>query len=117
NIDKIRTERNNLRAEIVHLKDQMQGEFLAQNTAKIRLGELDEKNGSTMQDYRNIQTETGEIERQLEEIKDSRSREEVELEQSQKTEKDTELLIGQKQKELEEKREIRRGRMAGTEQI
>lgn len=115
--DEARTERNRLRDEIVRLKDQMQEEFLAQNTAKMRLAELDEKNGSTMQGYRNIQTEAGEIDQQLQEIKDSKSREEEELELSLQSEKDAEAQIARRQKELEAKREEERREMADTEQI
>ncbi len=116
-IDESRTARNALRDEIVRLKDQLQKEYLAQNTAKMRLKELNEKHGTTEQGYRKLKLETGELELQLSQIRDSKQREEEALGSSVQTEKDTEQTILKQQEDLEHRREEERQAMARTEQV
>ena len=116
-IDESRRQRNGMRDELVRLKDELQEEYLAQNTAKMKLQELNEKNDSTGQGYQRIQSEAGEIEVQIREIKESQSKEQQELEQSEQTEHDTEQLILQKQEELEKKRGEEELALSHTEEI
>ena len=116
-IDGSRMRRNGMRDEIVRLKDELQEQYLAQNTAKLRLDELDEKSGSADQGYHRIQSEAGEIEQQLSEIKESRAREQQELEQSQQTELATQQQIEKLQEELEHKRDEEAQAQSGTEEI
>ena len=117
NIDEIRSRRNALRDELVQLKDKLQSEYLAQNTAKMRLNELGEKHGLTEQGYRKLKVETGELDSQLFEIKDSKKREQEELETSEKLQKETEQLILQLQEELTGRRDEERQEMAAAEQV
>lgn len=104
-IDEVRVSRNGMRDELVRLKDELQKEYLAQNTARLRLEELNEKTGSTSQDYAQLWSEGSEIEKQMREIRESRDRENGELELSQKQEKAIEQTILQLQQKLEKKRE------------
>ena len=117
NIDEIRSRRNALRDELVQLKDKLQSEYLAQNTAKMRLNELGEKHGLTEQGYRKLKVETGELDSQLFEIKDSKKREQEELETSEKLQKETEQPILQLQEELTGRRDEERQEMAAAEQV
>ena len=116
-IDESRAQRNGLRDEIVRLKDQLQSEYLAQNTAKMRLNELNEKHGTTEQGYKKLQSESGELEQQLAQIKDSKKREEEELGSSEEMEKATQQEILGQQKELDTKREEERQAMNAMEQV
>ncbi len=116
-IDESRAARNELRDEIVRLRDQLQEEYLAQNTAKMRLDELDEKGGAAMQDYERVQGESGEIDRQAQEIRDSSAKEQTELTESEQTEKETEQKIGKWQEELEQKRAGHMEALAATEEV
>lgn len=116
-IDESRTRRNALRDEIVRLKDKLQSEYLAQNTARMRMNELNEKHGLTEQGYHKIKSETGELDQQLLEIRDSKKREQEELEGSEQAQQETEELIRQRQEELAKRREEERQAMAGTEQV
>lgn len=116
-IDECRINRNGLRDEVVKLKDELQTEYLKQNTAKMRLNELNEKNGSTDQGYRRIQSEAAEIDQQIKEIKEKQSEEQQELQQSEKTEHETEQEILERQKELEEKRKEEQSALSKTEEV
>ncbi len=116
-IDESRAARNELRDEIVRLRDELQEEYLAQNTAKLRLDELDEKGGAAMQDYERVQGESGEIDRQAQEIRDSSAKEKQELTESEQTEKSTEENITKWQEELERKRAEHRDALAAKEEV
>lgn len=116
-IDTCRLSRNRMRDDLVRLKDELQKEYLAQNTARLRLEELNEKTGSTDQGYRRIHTESGEIEQQIREIKENQAREQEELSCSQQTEQETQARIFDAQKELEVKREEEARVLSGTEKI
>ncbi len=114
-IDICRTDRNRMRDEIVRLKDDLQREYLAQNTAKMKLNELNEKTGSTSQVYKRLRSESGEIEQQMKEIRESREQELAQLAESEKKEKEIESLVQQKQAELEEKRSLEHDAVESTQ--
>ncbi|RKJ50165.1 chromosome segregation protein SMC [bacterium 1XD42-54] len=116
-IDTCRLSRNRMRDDLVRLKDELQKEYLAQNTARLRLEELNEKNGSTDQGYRRIHTETSEIELQIREIKENQAQEQDELSRSQQAEQETQEHILQAQQKLEGKREEEALMLSGTEKI
>jgi chromosome segregation protein len=115
--DLCRSRRNGLRDEIVRLKDDLQNEYLAQNTARLRLDELNAKNGTTDQGYEKIRRETGEIDSQMREIRASREQEQQELAGSEQTEHDIEQQITATQEELENKREEERLAIEGMQEI
>ena len=116
-IDTCRLSRNRMRDELVRLKDELQKEYLAQNTARLKLEELNEKTGSTDQGYRRIHTETSEIELQIREIKENQAKEQDELSRSQQAEQETQEHILQAQQKLEGKREEEALMLSGTEKI
>ncbi len=104
-VDTDRIERNRLRDEIVRLKELLQKEYIAQNTAKMKLNEFRGKTGSTAQVYQKIRSEGSEIEHQMKEIQESRQHEQDALVSSEQEEKNAEKLILDKQAVLEKKRE------------
>lgn len=104
-IDGTRRERNGLRDELVRLKEELQQEYLAQNTAKLRLSELQEKTGSTSQGYRRIRSESGELEGQIREIRESQEKEQQELVQSEEQEKLLTQETEDRQRTLDAKRQ------------
>ena len=116
-IDSCRRERNGLRDEIVRLKDRLQEEYIVQNTARMKLGEIKEKDGSTSRGYEKIRMETGEIDQQMTDISDSKSREQQELEQSEQQEEKIKSSILVYQEELEQKRAEEKDALSGTEEI
>ncbi len=116
-IDECRTVRNELRDEIVKLRDSLQEEYLAQNTAKLRLDELNEKGGAADRGFRKVQEESQEIDRQSQEIGESRSREEQELVVSEQAEKETERQIAGWQDELEQRRAGQKDALAAVSEV
>ena len=116
-IDNDRGERNRLRDMIVRLRDELQEEYLKQNTAKMRLGELDEKSGSASQGYHRLKAEAAEIEQQMSEIRTNREKEEQELTDSVSEEKETEQIILEKQELLEQLRVSEKEALSGTEAV
>ncbi|MCD7813926.1 MAG: chromosome segregation protein SMC [Lachnospiraceae bacterium] len=104
NIDRTRSERNHLRETLVRLNEEMQREYLAQNTAKIRLDELSEKQSSTSETYQKLQREFSQLEMQLQEINANLANEREELKSSEEEETRITERIGENQARLEEKR-------------
>ncbi|MCC8101120.1 MAG: chromosome segregation protein SMC, partial [Clostridiales bacterium] len=103
-IDRTRSERNRLREELVRLNEETQREYLAQNTAKIHLDELSEKQSSTSETWQKLQKEYAQIELQLREINANLESEREELKTSEEEEQRiTERVSGQ-QAQLAEKR-------------
>ncbi|MCC8136857.1 MAG: chromosome segregation protein SMC [Clostridiales bacterium] len=103
-IDRTRSERNSLREQLVRLNEELQKEYLAQNTAKLRLDEMNEKQNTTSDSYRKLQGEHAEIEQQMKDIDESLAGEKEELERSVREEKAYESGIRDQQQLLEKKR-------------
>ncbi|MCD7762224.1 MAG: chromosome segregation protein SMC [Lachnospiraceae bacterium] len=103
-IDRTRSERNRLREELVRLNEELQKEYLAQNTAKLRLDEISEKQSSTSETWQKLQSEHTQIEQQMKDIQESLSGEKDELDRSVREEKEYESKISDQQALLEQKR-------------
>ncbi len=116
-LEACRAVRNRLRDSIARQKDALQQEYLAQNTAKLKLEELQEKSGDTAKGYEKIRREAQELEAQIHDIQKRREQEAAELAGSRKEETETERRIEGYQKQLDEKREAEKTQMAGTEQL
>ena len=56
-IDACRTRRNALRDEIVRQKEDLQKEYIRQNTAKMKWNEIKEKTGNVTEGYEKIRRE------------------------------------------------------------
>lgn len=116
-IDACRMERNRLRDEIVRQKDALQEEYLKQNTARMKLDEVKTKSGSTAQGYQRIRSEAGELEAQIQEIQESRKKEQEQLAASEAQEHETEQEILRLQQELDRKRGEEHTLMAEAERL
>lgn len=101
-IGKNRSRRNVLRDTIADFQQQLQQQYVEQNTAKMNLAQIQEKEDEIQSSYRRIEREQEELRQQAGEIRQDHSSIARELEDSQKDEKELEVFIETKQKELEE---------------
>ena len=97
-----RSRRNVLRDTIADFQQKLRQQYVEQNTAKMNLEQLKEKEGEIQNSYRHIDREQEELRHQAGEIRQDHSSIARELEDSQKDEKELETFIETKQKELEE---------------
>lgn len=97
-----RSRRNVLRDTIADFQQQLQQQYVEQNTAKMNLAQIQEKEDKIQSSYRRIEREQEELRQQAGEIRQDHSSIARELEDSQKDEKELEVFIETKQKELEE---------------
>ena len=97
-----RSKRNILRDTIADFQQKLRQQYVEQNTAKMNLSQLKEKEEEIQHSYRQIEREQEELRHQAGEIRQDHSSIAQELEESQKDEKELETFIETKQKELEE---------------
>ena len=97
-----RSRRNVLRDTIADFQQQLQQQYVEQNTAKMNLAQIQEKEDEIQSSYRRIEREQEELRQQAGEIRQDHSSIARELADSQKDEKEHEVFIETKQKELEE---------------
>ncbi|MCD7818609.1 MAG: chromosome segregation protein SMC, partial [Lachnospiraceae bacterium] len=103
-IDRTRSERNHMREELVRLNEELQKEYIAQNTAKLRLDEMNEKQSSTSESFQKLCSEQKELDLQIREIDENLSLKRSELGRSEEDEKSFESGISECQTLLEQKR-------------
>ena len=97
-----RSRRNVLRDTIADFQQKLRQQYVEQNTAKMNLEQLKEKEDEIQNSYRQTDREQEELRHQAGEIRQDHSSIARELEDSQKDEKELETFIETKQKELEE---------------
>ncbi len=103
-IDEIRKRRNALREELVRQTENIQKEYLKQNTAKMKMEEIDVRNRESKSGYDHLHQESRELDSQMEEIREGRTFVEEELKKSQEEERHLESSIQEAQEVLEKKR-------------
>ena len=111
-IEAIKKERNELRVAIEEVKLEIQNQFILQNTARLNVIKAQEKIDEAVRGVDDLKAEQEEIERQIKEIKDNQAGIDTELEKSVVTEKETEILINERQAALEEMRTQEAGHAA-----
>ena len=99
-----RSRRNVLRDTIADFQEKLRQQYVDQNTARMNLEQLEEKEKDIQKSYGEIDREKEELRRQAGEIRADHSNIAKELEESQRDEKEMETFIETKQKELEERR-------------
>ncbi|WP_394923346.1 chromosome segregation protein SMC [uncultured Robinsoniella sp.] len=104
-IDENRDKRRILRGKIVELKDSLQKEYIVQNTAKMKIKQMQSRNTETKSGYAQLKRESSEIETQIADIRVEESEIQKELDASVSLEKKTESLILGLQKDLEIKKQ------------
>lgn len=103
-IEKIKEERNVLRRDNETLKEEIQQKFIEQNTKRLSVIQAQEKRQETEQGFDELKSEEQEIGRQISDIMQNKEQIQEELKSSEELEKNTEIQIGQFQRELEKKR-------------
>lgn len=97
-----RHKRNMLRDQMTQLQEQLRGKYVAQNTAKMNLARLKDKEQEIRDGYERIRLDQEQIRRQLSEIQQDHDKIDEELKASRQDEKELETYIETRQKELEE---------------
>lgn len=100
-IDKNRDTRGELRNKIVELKEVMQKEYIVQNTAKMKIKQIESQNSDTKSGYAQLKREAAEIDNQVHEIQLEQAEIQSELEHSEHLEEVTKEQITELQKALE----------------
>ena len=100
-----RSRRNVLRDTIADFQEKLRQQYVDQNTARMNLEQLEEKEANIQKSYQQIDREKEELRKQAGEIRADHSSIAKELEESQRDEKELETFIETKQKELGEWRD------------
>ena len=101
-IDESRSKRNVIRDTIADFKEKLRLQYIEQNTAKMSMNQLEEKNEQIQRGYLQVQRDQMDMQRQVREVQEDHSRIKKELEESQKDEKKLETFIETRQQELDE---------------
>ena len=101
----IRKNRAQLRTKLDLTKEELQQEFIRQNTARMNVAAAREKKEQTLAGYDSLKKEQEEITDRLSELHESKGQTERELAASGQREKDLEAQIASAQEELEKVRE------------
>ena len=88
-IDESRSKRNVIRDTIADFKEKLRLQYIEQNTAKMSMNQLEEKNEQIQRGYLQVQRDQMDMQRQVREVQEDHSRIKKELEESQKDEKRT----------------------------
>ena len=103
-MEQLRAERTGYRAELMAQTEKLQQQYLLQNTAKLKITEMEEQKTRTLSGNAQLKQEADEIENQIREIRKEQSVIQGQLEESRQAEQDLEKDILGQQKALEEKR-------------
>ena len=116
-IEKDKTERTGLYATLEEVKVQLQDAFVVQNTAKMTLNQVEAQIASSKEDAKQIHAENAELENQISDIKENHESIQVELEYSEKMEKELSTSADAHQKALDEAREEESKQLQETEKM
>ena len=105
-IDKSKTKRNELRTVAEELRTQLQGKFIAQNTARLNVDNEIRRQEEQRGSFEDLKIENDEIESKMAEIASSREKAEAQLKESQDIENECTVKVEKFQKELEGLHEI-----------
>lgn len=112
-----RSRRNVLRDTIADFQEKLRQQYVDQNTARMNLEQLKEKEADIQKSYGQIDREKEELRHQAGELRADHSSIAKELEESQRDEKELETFIETRQKELEEWKAEEASKMQGLEQL
>ena len=101
-IDDNRSRRNVMRDTIADFQEKLRQQYVAQNTAKMNINQVESRIREIQEGYGDIQREQLEIRRQIEEARADHNKIAEELKASQQDEKELEIFIQTRQGELEE---------------
>ena len=116
-VENCKEERAGLYVKVEEVKEQLQKAYVVQNTAKMNMDQVNVKITEANEEVKHIHTENENLERQIQEIKDNHESIQVELEYSEKLEKELNDSSVEQQKELDEAREEESRQLQETEKI
>ncbi len=114
-LEKVRDTRGNLRRTMSRLNEELQRMYLDQNTAKINYDSAREKAGTLHSDYEELQQESREIDGQIREITENRTKILQDLEDSKLQEEGFEKAVEKAEATLEVLREKEQSALEGQE--
>ncbi|MCF0134726.1 MAG: chromosome segregation protein SMC, partial [Blautia sp.] len=101
-IEENRQRRNMIRETISDFQEKLRASYVEQNTAHMKMTQMESKRKEIEEDYALIDQESDELQKQIREVKEDHNRIEEELQASRKDEKELETYIQDRQNELEE---------------
>ncbi|MDC7287107.1 chromosome segregation protein SMC [Blautia schinkii] len=101
-IDDNRSQRNVIRDTIADFQEKLRQQYVAQNTAKMHINQLEQKAEEIKGGYDQIKRDQMEIQRQVMEVQEDHERITRELNASKQDEKELETFIETRQKELDD---------------
>ncbi len=116
-IEKKKAERTELYAKVEEVKVQLQDAFVVQNTAKMNVNQVEAQIASSKEETRQIHAENAELENQISDIKENHESIQVELEFSEKMEKELSTSSDEQQKALDEARAEEGKQLQETEKM
>lgn len=116
-IDENRRIRGEYRDRIVELNEQLQKEYLLQNTVKLEISQMESRKDETQKSFGQLKAENAEIEEQSAQIRSEQSAISQEMEHSLETEKSLEDEIRKLQKQQEAEREAQEAQSVQSEAI
>lgn len=116
-IDENRRIRGEYRDRIVELNEQLQKEYLLQNTVKLEISQMESRKDETQKSFGQLKAENAEIEEQSAQIRAEQSAISQEMEHSLETEKSLEDEIRKLQKQQEAEREAQEAQSVQSEAI
>ena len=103
-VEEYRAKRNQYRDQAAQVQEQLQEQYLRENTVQMNLNSMSGKQAQIKADYESLKKEKEELERQSGEIQENSSSIQLELETSASQEKQLEEQITKDQEILEEKK-------------
>lgn len=116
-IGKVRNKRNDLRTKIVDLNEALKKKYIQQNTAKLAVSQMESRRQETSAGYEQLKKESREIENQVVDIAQQQDEIKEELDVFLEQERELQESIGERQKVLEEKRQLRMVSNQNTERL
>ncbi len=105
-IEEAKSKRNEMRTLAEELRTELQGKFIAQNTARLNVANEETRQAEQKAGYSDLKAESDEIENKIQEIAKEKEEAELLLATSENTEKESAAKVEKFQKELEGLHEI-----------
>lgn len=103
-LEEYREKRNQYRDQAASIQEQLQEQYIRENTVQINLDSMGEKKEEIRKEYEDLKLEKEELEKQTKEIRENTSSIQMELETSSSQEKSLEDMINKNQELLENKK-------------
>lgn len=116
-VDETKAKRTLLYSKVEKIQQQLQQDYVTQNTAKMNLDQIEAKRAYALKNSESINQERKELERQIKEIMENQESIQVELETSESLEKELTQQMEECQSRLEEQREAENAELKKNEEV